>query len=54
VPLARSGEELGRLLDRFAAGESLPGQDDLVRALGAGRKDVTERLLERIGAAAAG
>ena len=48
VPVAHSGEELGRLLERFAAGELLPGQDDLVRAVGADRRDTTERLLERI------
>jgi hypothetical protein len=46
VPIARSGEELAAYLERWAAGEVLPGQPELLEALGADGSDATARLLE--------
>lgn len=51
VPLARSGSELERWLERWLGGEQLPGQQDLLDGLGADGGDSSARMLEAIGAA---
>jgi hypothetical protein len=53
VPVARSADELAGWLKRWAAGETLPGREDLLGALGAGRPDPTGALLRLVAAPAA-
>jgi hypothetical protein len=49
VPVAHSAAELATWLQRWAAGEELPGRHDLLASLGFGRADPTEGLLRVIG-----
>jgi hypothetical protein len=46
VPVARSREELDAVLGRFAESGYLPGQDDMLAALGADGGDAVAKLLE--------
>jgi hypothetical protein len=45
VPVARSPADLDAILDRWARGETLPGREDLLAALGADGSDAVVRLL---------
>src|SRR4051812_3152772 len=53
VPVARSADELAGWLKRWAASETLPGREDLLGSLGAGRLDPTGALLRLVTAPAA-
>ena len=46
VPVARNEDELAAWIDRWRAGEALPGREDLLAGLGVDGGDPTERLLE--------
>jgi hypothetical protein len=48
VPVARSAPELASWLARWADGETLPGREDLLAALGVGRRDPTGELLQLV------
>jgi hypothetical protein len=45
VPVARNREELERWIERWSRGESIPGREQLLAALGVDGGDATERLL---------
>ena len=50
VPVARDGAQLRAWLERWAAGEALPGREDMLAALGADiAGDPVERMLAILG-----